>query len=264
MSTEREAVPDLMLERLALADLDPESAADVRSRLEAAGQTGRLGEIEASNTAILAAHPPAAVFEEVQRRMAQREVAASSTSRKGHRWLPWSSLLLSATAAAALVLVIRPTPKPGEDATRAAASEGREIITLKGLRPHLIIYKKTASGPARLTDKSPVHPGDTLQVAYVAAGRRFGVVVSQDARGSVTLHLPTGGSQAAELAAQGETAAANAFELDDSPGFERFVFVTSNEPFATSMALEALRSKDKPKLPAGVTISEIVLAKKER
>jgi hypothetical protein len=264
MSTEREPVPELMIERLALADLDRESAANLRSNLEATGQIGRLAEIEASNAAILAAHPPAVVFEEVRKRLAQREVPGSSTSHKGHRWLPWSSLLFGATAIAALALVIRPAPKPGENATHTAPSEGPEIITLKGLRPHLIIYKKTASGPARLTDKSPVHPGDTLQVAYVAAGRRFGVVVSQDARGSVTFHLPTDGSQATPLATQGETAASNAFELDDSPGFERFVFVTSDEPFQTSTVFEALRSKDKPKLPAGVTMSEIVLSKKER
>jgi hypothetical protein len=264
MSTEREPVPELMIERLALADLDTDSAAHVRSKLEATGQIGRLTEIEVSNAAILAAHPPAAVFEEVRRRVAQREVPGSSTTRQARRWLPWSSLLFGATAIAALALVIRPAANPGKNPTRAAPSEAREIITLKGLRPHLIIYKKTTSGPARLTDKTPVHAGDTLQVAYVAAGRRFGVVVSQDARGSVTFHLPTDGSQAAELATQGETAASNAFELDDSPGFERFVFVTSDEPFQTSTVVAALQSKDKPKLPAGVTMSEIVLPKKER
>jgi hypothetical protein len=250
-------VPDLLIERLALRDLDPERAADVRSRLEAAGDLTRLGEIEASNRAILAAHPPSLVFAEVQRRLARDGLEPASRPRElvGR---PWLGLALGALAAATAVVVLVPrAPRPSRQAG--------ETITLKGPRgPHLVIYRQTPEGPARLTDTARLHAGDMVQVAYVAGGRRFGVVATQDARGSVTFLLPTGGSQAAELADAGERATANAFELDDSPGFEKFVFVTSDVPFQKSAVLEALRSRDGSRLPRDAAWSELVLAKETR
>jgi hypothetical protein len=258
MSRKGDPVPDLLVERLALGDLDATKEAEVRARLAATGGLGRLTEIEASNRLILAAHPAAAASVEVQRRLGDETVAARRRPR-----LFWPSLSLGAAAALAVVVaVVQPRPKPEKGLSPATAGfEAEETIRSKGLRPHLIIYKKTPSGPARLDDTSRVRPGDTLQVAYVAAGRRFGMVLSQDARGSVTFHLPAGGGPAAALTDRGEVAAANAFELDDSPGFERFVFVTSDEPFQPSVGLEALRAKAKPTLPRGTTLTEIVLTK---
>jgi hypothetical protein len=272
MSSERtppsSSVPDLLIERLALEDLDPALAAAVRARLEAAGGAQRLADLAASNSEILAAHPPAAVQAEVQRRLGAGGPVASpvAPARRFLRGWPGGLALGMATAAAAVVLVVR-RPDPGVLAPEVgppSSSPAGETIVLKGLRPHLIIYKKTASGPARLTDQSRVRPGDTLQVAYVAAGHRFGVVASQDARGSVTFHLPTEGGRAAALGQQGETPAANAFELDDSPGFERFVFVTADEPFSISVVLEALRAGADAGLPRGASMTTIVLPKEVR
>jgi hypothetical protein len=258
-------VPDLLVERLLLDDLDPATAADVRARLVATGGLSRLTEVQASNSAILSAHPSAAVLAEVRRRLgdSRSELAAARRSR-GVTSALWA---LGATAAVAILLVVtRPGPAPGESGTPASPSRPAETITAKGLRPHLVIYRKTPAGPERLTDASRVRPGDHLQVAYVAAGRRFGIVASQDARGTVTLHLPAAGAQAVPLADRGEIAVANAFELDDSPEFERFVFVTSNDPFPASAIVEALRrkSKDKPPLPPGTAMMEVVLVKEAK
>jgi hypothetical protein len=271
MSSERtppsSSVPDLLLERLALEDLDPATAAAVRARLEAAGGAQRLADLAASNSAILAAHPPAAVQAEAQRRLGAAGPIASPVAPARRILRGWpGGLALGVATAAAVVLVLR-RPDPGVLAPGVgppSSSPAGETIVLKGLRPHLIIYKKTASGPARLTDQSRVRPGDTLQVAYVAAGHRFGAVASQDARGSVTFHLPTEGARAAVLGQQGETPAANAFELDDSPGFERFVFVTADEPFSTSVVLEALRAGADAGLPRGASMTTVVLPKEVR
>jgi hypothetical protein len=235
-------VPELLVERLLLGDLDPATAAEVRDRL-AATDPGRLAAIEATNRTILTAHPAADVFADVQRRLARR--------RRIERTVPaWA--LATVAAAAIAIFVTRPHPPP----------EPGETVTLRGLHPHLIVYRKTPAGPARLTEESRrVHPGDTVQVAYVSAGRRFGVVVSQDERGNLTWHLPTGGAEAAPLAGAGETPLANAFELDDRPGFERFVFATSDQPFPLSVVRDALRSRGQPALPPGVGVTEVVLKK---
>jgi hypothetical protein len=253
MSRKGAPMPDLLVERLALGDLDPQEAAETRARLTATGELGRLTEIEESNRLILTAHPAASTWVEVQRRLGER---ARTMPAHPRRRLVWTSLSLGAAAVAAIVLVVTRPMAPA-----SGTSDPAETIRVKGLRPHLIIYKKTTAGPTRLSDTSRVRAGDTLQVAYVAAGRRFGMVLSEDALGGVTFHLPAGGGPAAPLTDPGEVAAANAFKLDDSPGFERFVFVTSDEPFSAALGLEALHAKAKPTLPPGTTVTEIVVTK---
>jgi hypothetical protein len=256
------SVPDLLLERLALGDLDADRAAQVRARLAASGASARLEALEASNRTILAAHPPAVVLAEVQRRLAAPILASapaaipmSPPARPRARW-PQVTLAVAGTAALILIAVQPELSRRAQDQRPVAVGE---TIGLRGLRPHLVVYRKTTAGPTRLTEEDRVRPGDVLQVAYVAAGRRYGVIASQDARGSVTLHLPSVGGQAATLADRGETATASAFELDDSAGFERFVFLTSQEPFSTTVLEQVLTSPDG--LPPGLGLTEIVLQK---
>ncbi|MBN1838324.1 MAG: hypothetical protein JW820_20865, partial [Spirochaetales bacterium] len=77
------------------------------------------------------------------------------------------------------------------------------------------------------------------QLGYVAAARAYGVILSIDGRGVVTLHFPVGSTGAGELEREGESLLPFAYELDDAPGFERFFFVTGPEPFAVDSVLEA-------------------------
>jgi hypothetical protein len=135
----------------------------------------------------------------------------------------------------------------------------RETITIKGLQPSLGLYRKTTSGVERLEAATRVRPGDIVQVRYIAAGKRYGVVASCDARGAVTLHLPETPGQAVELARDGERALAHAYELDSSPGFERFVFVTADVPFDTELVVRSL--KQGAVLPRPLATWSITLAK---
>jgi hypothetical protein len=140
--------------------------------------------------------------------------------------------------------------------------EQPESIGIKGdLKPALRIYRKTGSGSGSelLSAQVNVRRGDTLQLRYVAAGKRFGAIASIDARGLVTFHLPEVEGPAVALDRDGERALPHAYELDDSPGFERFVFVTSDAPFTTTEVLQALR--DGRALPAPLTLFEIALKK---
>jgi streptogramin lyase len=80
-----------------------------------------------------------------------------------------------------------------------------------------------------------------LQLAYQAAGARYGVVVSIDGRGAVTRHLPEEGEVAAALERGGAVALAHAYQLDDAPGYERFFLVTGERPFDVAPVVEAAR-----------------------
>jgi hypothetical protein len=254
---ERGSVPDWLLERLAAGELPAHEAREIEARLEAAGERSRLDALAVSNAAILSAHPAAVIAAEVERRAWPRRPLPGT----------WPLLALGGSAALALVLVSVGGPAGSDDQAReratapfAGVEPEAEHLLDKGLEPHLSIYRRTNASPERLAPKALVRAGDTLQLAYVAAGRRFGVVASVDGRGVVNLHLPEAPGRAAALDDRGETALPHAFELDGTPGIERFVFVTSEAGFDTSAVVDHLSGKA-PRLAAGLSLRSIELEK---
>lgn len=252
-----EGVPEWLVERLAAHDLDPQRSATLRARLAASGELERLAEIETDNAAILRAHPAAVVAAEIERRLALIRVRDSQKRRR----FAWPALAIATPTLALAVTLFDAASR--EPVTAPTAMPAEETVTSKGLAPHLVLYKKVGSRAARLNPASLVRPGDVLQVAYVSLGHRYGVIASVDARGAVSLHLPEESGQAAELAKQGEVPVAHAFELDDSPGFERFVFAVSETPFTTSMLVDALHSGTLEQLPARIELVEAVVQKEQ-
>jgi hypothetical protein len=221
-------VPDWLLERMAAGELPRAQAEALLARLRADGEEHRLAAIANSNAEVLAALPPAQVVREIQRRRANAHAAGRRL-----RHARWALPLAAACAASVAVVVVVYHRTPGE-----------EYVGIKGddLRPALRIYRKTKAGPELLRANARVSQGDTLQIRYLAAGKRFGVIASIDGRGTVTFHLPESSGQAAILTREGERALAHAYELDDSPKFERFLFVTSDVPFGTEEVARSLRS----------------------
>jgi hypothetical protein len=239
MATPSERVPDWLLERLAAGELPVAQARALRERLSAAGEQDRLDALAASNREILTAHPADQVTAEVRRRAAL--VPMSVARRMPAIWRPVWALSFATAGAAAIALLLVRAPQGPSKSSLALGEQDQETITIKGLQPSLGLYRKTAAGVERLGPKARVRPGDIVQVRYIAAGKRYGVVASCDARGAVTLHLPETPGQAVALAKDGERALAHAYELDNSPGFERFVFVTADAPFATDLVVRSLK-----------------------
>jgi len=247
-------VPDWLLERLAAGELPPDQADRLRERLAEAGQTDRLVALAASNADILQAYPADRVAAEVQRRAKRAE---ASRSRSWTRPV-WTLSVAAAGAAAILVVMHKPAPVQGPMGAVTEPEEGR----IKGLKPSLRLYRQKSDGVEPLGAGSRLHSGDLVQVRYIAAGKPFGVVASMDARGSVTLHLPERPGPAAALIHDGERALAHAYELDDSPGFERFVFVTADASFDTESVVKAL--KEGVALPKSFALWSVTLIKEAR
>jgi hypothetical protein len=258
-SIERPTVPEWLVERLAVRDLPPGQTERVREQLEKAGELERLRAIEVSNRAILDAHPPAAVSLEVRRRLACANERAPRSGPLDERppslarYWPWSVLGPGAAAVALLSLLFVSTERG------PITSDSQTSVRLKGLEPQLVIYKKTAAGAVRLDRPALAAAGDLVQLAYVAAGRRYGVVASIDSTGVVTLHLPEAPGSAAMLVPQSETPLPHAFELDDAPGAERFMFVTADHPFHVDAVISALR--EGATLPPDLSIHQVHLEK---
>jgi len=254
------AVGDWELERFRLGELDPHDAVRVSEALERDETLrARLAALDASDAEILGGFPARAMAAAIRARAAHAPAGVAPARRK-------VALAVAASVVIAGAWVLLPRgPQPG------AVASAPDVTRIKGQEPHLVLYLKTPAGPEPLRNGGVVRPGDTVQVEYVPAGARYGVVVSRDGRGAVTVHLSAGG-QAAALAS-GPAALASAYELDDAPAFEEFYFVTARQPFDAELVTDALarmtasRSKGegtKLDLPPGLAVSTFLLRKDSR
>ena len=225
-------LPRLHLEQLALGELPAAARAAALARLAGAAER-ELAALRAGDAEVLAAYPPAAVAAEVRRRAAGRRIAARSPRRYG----------LPAVAAAAVVVIVA-WPEGQVQGPRGAPEPAADPgdTRVKGLRPYLVLHRQVGDGVEPLRAPTRAVAEDVLQVSYVAAGAAHGVIASLDGRGVVTLHFPAGEADSTALRQAGPVRLAQAFELDDAPGFERFVFVTAAEPLAPARVLAALRA----------------------
>jgi len=238
-------VSDWSIERLTAGELPAKQAQTVLDRLRRDGQEHRLAAIAQSNAEILSALPPAEVARDICRRLAKVDAADKRPRRA------WWAFPLATACAASIAAVAILHHKAADD----------EYVGIKGgdLKPALRIYRKTQAGPELLSANAEVGQGDVLQIRYRAAGQRFGVIASIDGQGTITFHLPESPGRAALLTRDGEHALAHAYELDDSPEFERFLFVTSDVPFTTEDVARSLRGGSA--LPPPLAAFELALRK---
>ena len=114
--------------------------------------------------------------------------------------------------------------------------------------------------------------GEQIRVGYRGAGGSYGMILSVDGRGTVTLHLPRAAGRAVALRGGATVLLDSAYELDDAPLWERFYLVTAAEAFETTPVVEAARRSARdggavaPRLdlPAGLEQSAFVLEKGAR
>jgi hypothetical protein len=254
-------IPEWLLERLAAGDLPPARAAEVRRRLTLEpGGPERLAALTRSNEEILAAHPPAVMVNAIADRAhgAARLEAARASAHRGRNWMFVVAPL--ALGSLGLMMALR-APKDGGavlgTATEATATDDDGDI-IKGT-PRLRVYRKIGETSQRLQTNAAARAGDQLQLAYVSAGKRFGAVVSADGAGRVTFHLPADAGPAVQLRAGGEIPLSASYELDAAPGFEKFLFVTSDAPFDASVLTDVATGKTPA--PTGTSMISFTLRK---
>jgi len=235
-------VSDLMLEQYQLGELSSDQERCIREQLTRSPELrNRLDSLQQSDRELSAAYPAERVVPQIKERMF-RDGFSGTGSRLNIPRLAWAVPL-----AAMIVLV----------ATFAMANvmhlDGISGIEtrMKGLSPHLSVFRKTLSGAEELRPGTFARQGDVLQLSYAAGTARYGVIFSIDGRGTVTWHVPTGyhgGKRNAVLLGErgGAIVLSSAYELDDAPGFERFFLVYSSAPFditEVDRAIEALADR---------------------
>lgn len=257
-------IPEWLLERLAAGDLPPARAAEVRRRLALEpGGAERLAALARSNEEILSAHPPAVIVSELTDRAhrAARLDAARASAPRNRNWLFVVAPPVLALGSLGVMMALR-APKDGGAGALLGAREttaaGDDGDIIKGT-PRLRVYRKMGETSQRLQTNAAARAGDQLQLAYVSAGKRFGAVVSADGAGRVTFHLPADAGPAVQLRAGGEIPLSASYELDAAPGFEKFLFVTSDAPFDASVLTDVATGRGPA--PTGTSMISFTLRK---
>jgi hypothetical protein len=229
---QEQTVSDLMLEQYRLGELSEADSTSVRESLARDPELrARLSVLDQSDREIRAEYPAERMVGSIRERMLRE---GASHPRRRVQPFAWG------IAAAAMALVIF-TVVISRDSF--AGNDTR----LKGLTPHLSVFRKTAAGAEELRAGALARSGDVLQLSYAAGEARYGVIFSVDGRGAVTWHLPSGASGTAPvLDRQGLVVLSSAYELDDAPGFERFFLVYGASPFSVedvARTVQALASR---------------------
>jgi len=223
------SLPDWLVERAALGEIPPAS----RDRIATADPNElaeRIAALRERNAAELAAYPVGPAIAQIKARTA---------TKRRPRVARWGLVGLAA-AAAALVLVVMTRGASPPAAIHDGDGDG---VRVKG-PARLVVYRQAGDQAERLEPDAVARAGDLLQLRYDAGHRGYGVIASVDGAGVVTLHFPASEDAPPEATAiaKRSTTLPHAYALDDAPRFERFFFITANQPIDVQQSLAALRA----------------------
>src|SRR5262245_10875844 len=227
--TERAPIPDVVLERYRLGELPPPVGQQIAALVrDDAALRRRLEALERSDQELRASGAIDALASRVRDRAGVG--GADGPAARRRRASYWIVPAMAAATIAIVVLARTASPPPAD-------ADGR----IKGARPALALYRRTATGSETRADGAIARPGDLVRVGYRGAGRAYGVIFSIDGRQAVTMHFPPQGDRAAPLTRGATILLDRAYELDDAPLWERFYFVAGDTPFDIAPIVAAAR-----------------------
>lgn len=231
----KKTISEYYLERYALGELPEEEKDEISQLAESVPEIhDALEEIKSSNRDILALYPPFKV-------QASLMTGIVETPKK---YFPLKLVLGISSLAAAFLIFILILPQFKNKPRIMPTNAEREVALVKGIpkvdlsQTQLLVYRQIQDKVEILSDGEQANTGDLLQLAYVSAGDTYGMILSIDGRGIVTLHLPERQGRSTKLESGKQCLLPNAIELDDAPEFERFFFVTSNSPIDVGGVLQ--------------------------
>jgi hypothetical protein len=226
-------VPDLLLERHHLGEVTPAEAEQLTHQTASDPAVhARVAALRRDDEVWLASPDPVLLIQAVRSR---RQSALTAPRPPFVRWaIPIGAAAVVVMAALAISL-----PATAPPPVSSAADDGDRI---KGIGASLAIYRRTDAGSEQLADGASAHEGDVVRIGYRVAKGGYGVILSIDGRGQVTLHLPANDGRAVALDSGGQVLLDRAFELDDAPVIERFHFIAGPTPFAVAPIIDAVRA----------------------
>jgi hypothetical protein len=164
--------------------------------------------------------------------------------------------LIPLSACAALLLCATLMLNVPSDNAVIMSEDGTRV---KGLKTDIEIWRKTADSAEQLSNNSVARAGDLLQIRYAVPKQCYGVLLSLDGNGVLTIHLSGNQGKAAKLEAGKVVPLENAYELDDAQKFETFYLLTAEKEFEVAPIAETILSG---KTPKDLQMASITLKKK--
>ena len=229
------------LERYLLGELPSTRMEEINKLLEMDPELReKLAALKRSNEEILKQYSPEVVEPQI---MTQLQAGRED---KGTQPVFLKRLLYATPVlAAALVVLFIVFQNPGGHTTQDI--QGLQGTRIKGIEtidvsePHILVHRKINNTVELMENGDNASAGDLLQIAYVSVGVPYGVILSIDGRGVVTLHYPESEDTEPILDQNKKTLLSTSYELDDAPDFERFFFITSKSKIDVQAILNSAR-----------------------
>ena len=222
-------ISDFKVERYLLGELSEEEMAAVQKR-EAEDEifAARVRAMREENARILAENPLAALESKLD---AADTVEDSGKSVYG-MWLKVAAALVIMVGIFAIVASNRnvATYERGNASMEVAMAETDNGTRIKGMQASLEVWKKTGDSAVQMVNLGEVREGDEIQLRYRVPQKCFGMLISMDGNGTITMHMGEG-NKSVELEPGKMTTLPFAYKLDNAPKFEKFFLLTSQNSF---------------------------------
>ena len=222
-------ISDFKVERYLLGELSEEEMAALQKR-EAEDEifAARVRAMREENARILAENPFAALESKLD---AADTVEDSGKSVYG-MWLKVAAALVIMVGIFAIVASNRnvATYERGNASMEVAMAETDNGTRIKGMQASLEVWKKTGDSAVQMVNLGEVREGDEIQLRYRVPQKCFGMLISMDGNGTITMHMGEG-NKSVELEPGKMTTLPFAYKLDNAPKFEKFFLLTSQNSF---------------------------------
>lgn len=234
-------VRDWELERYLLGELPEKRIGEIKDQMKTDPKLqDRLHVFKQSNEGILQQYKPADMTPKIEWRIKGEKATKSERTKS----FAVKRIFYAVPAiSAALVILFLVLTGPNQDLS-ISLPNGTRIKGIEDIdrsKPHLLIYRKKNKDVDLLKDGDEAKAGDLLQIAYGSANENYGVILSYDGNGTVTLHYPENGADSALLGDQKIVLLSLAYELDDAPDYERFFFVTSKSEINVQSVIDSAK-----------------------
>ena len=222
-------ISDFKVERYLLGELSEEEMAALQKR-EAEDEifAARVRAMREENARILADNPFAALESKLD---AADTVEDSGKSVYG-MWLKVAAALVIMVGIFAIVASNRnvATYERGNASMEVAMAETDNSTRIKGMQASLEVWKKTGDSAVQMVNLGEAREGDEIQLRYRVPQKCFGMLISMDGNGTITMHMGEG-NKSVELEPGKMTTLPFAYKLDNAPKFEKFFLLTSQNSF---------------------------------
>ena len=256
-------IPDWKLERYLTGDLPESEMREIRE-MEATDEifAGRVKMLREDNRAILKKMP----FEWLSEKMEGRGASLNSASLNGAGNVVNFKFVKLAAAAALVLAVVSVALFSQREIVPVQSTDGDRVMDvamadaaftgdnafgdasdtrIKGLDARMEVWKKTGDSAVQMSNLDEAREGDEIQLRYAVPEKCYGMLLSLDGNGTITMHMGEG-NNAIELAPGKMTTLPFAYKLDNAPKFEKFFLLTSRNAFSVEANnLDALlKNKD--------------------